>query len=415
MDAQVWLERTMVAFEQGDTVHVMVELEAPVPAPAARQPLDAIAVIDRSGSMTGAPLDAAKHAVEQLLRMLGPDDRLGVVVYDDEVDLVLGLTRHDIATAAAAVRAIDSGGSTNLAGGWLKAFEVLASDGRPEALRKVLLLTDGLANVGLTQPSALAGLCSGGQRAGVGTSTVGLGDSFDEELLAAMADAGHGNDHYAASTEDLPGIFATEFEDFGLVVAHNVSIEVRPDDRVQVIEIYGGRPPVAVEHGFQIALGDAYGGERRRVVLALGVPGLDAMGPVTICEIVVRYATVGEGASLHSVTMPVVVNVVDPSAVDNPDAEVTEEILMLRAAKARLDARQKLLEGDGGEAASSLRATAADLLAFAAACPDRTRAAADADDLLRAADEMDEVPTPHASKVLYSQSRTTMRGRRPGR
>jgi Ca-activated chloride channel family protein len=413
VNAEIRLERNMIAVEQGDTVHVMVELTAPPPPPTERAPLDVVAVVDRSASMYGAPLEAAKVAVEQLLRMLGPDDRLAVVAYDDEVRLVLGLTDHDAAAATAAIRSIEPGGSTNLAGGWLKAVELLSSDGRADATRTVLLLTDGMANVGLCTPAALADLCAGAQNRGIRTSTVGLGESFDEELLAAMADAGHGTDHYAASEEDLPKVFATEFDDLSRVVAHNVSLEVQLDERVHSLEVLGALSVAEVEHGVQIALGDAYGGERRRVLLAIGVPGLEQLGPTQIAVIVLRYTTVADAAKFHTVTMPVVVNIVDVTDVDNPDPAVTEEILVLRAAKARLDARDRLQSGDVDTAVRALRETAAALRDACADLPDATRIAADADELLRTADAMDVESTAHSSKALYSQSRAATRGRRP--
>jgi Ca-activated chloride channel homolog len=410
MDARLKLERTMVAVEQDDSVHVLLELEAPPPVTEARPALDIVAVIDRSGSMVGEPLAAAKDAVQRLLRLLGPQDRLGVVAYDDDVQLVLGLTAHHPSSASDAVRSIAVGGSTNLSGGWLKAFEVLAADGRPDAIRTILLLTDGLANVGMTSASALAGVSADAQRKGVRTSTVGLGEGFDEVLLGAMADAGHGNAHFAGSVEDLPGIFSTEFADLASVFAHNVSVEIRPDASVALVEVYGERPSTVVEHGVQVSLGDAYGGERRRLVFALGVPGLAALGPVTIAEVVVRYATVGDGAQLHSVTLPVVVNVVDADAVGNPDPSVVEEVLRLRAAKARRDARERLLDGDTGAATDTLRSTAADLRAYADAVGDDA-VRTEADDLLRAASSLANESVAYSAKSLYHETRSRYGGR----
>src|SRR5689334_25414031 len=99
----------------------MLELTAPsVAAAPARRPLDLVAAIDRSGSMAGEPLAAVLAAVDRLLRLLGPDDRIAVVTFDDEVDTVLPLLHHDPRSARHAVARIVSGGSTNLSGGWLK-------------------------------------------------------------------------------------------------------------------------------------------------------------------------------------------------------------------------------------------------------------------------------------------------------
>jgi Ca-activated chloride channel family protein len=412
MDARITLERTMLAIEQDESVHVLLELEAPQqPAGADRPALDVVAVVDRSGSMAGEPLAAAKDAVQRLLRLLGPEDRLAVVSYDDRVDLVLGLTRHHAGIAANAVASIEVGGSTNLAGGWLKAFEILAADGRPDALRTALLLTDGQANVGMTAPEALAGLCADARRRGVRTSTVGLGEGFDEVLLGAMADAGHGNAHFAGSAEDLPGIFATEFSDLASVVAHNVSVEIRPGADVDLVEVYGERTMVPVEQGVQLSLGDAYGGESRRLVFALGVPGLRELGPAVVGEVVLRYATVDAGAELHTVTMPIVVNVVEGGATDGPNPDVTEEVLRLRAADARRKARDRIIDGDVEGAADMLRSTAADLRSYADAVDDAATRA-EADELVIQAEAFAKETAAYSSKSLYRDARLRYDGRK---
>ncbi len=91
-----------------------------------------------------------REATCNLLRLLGPNDRLGVVVFDDEAEMVLPLATHDLDEASARVRSVVSGGSTNLSGGWLKGLEMLSGDVRPKALRRIIVLTDGHANVGIT-------------------------------------------------------------------------------------------------------------------------------------------------------------------------------------------------------------------------------------------------------------------------
>jgi Ca-activated chloride channel family protein len=400
----------MVAIEQDDTVHVMVELHAPELDRADRRGIDAVAVIDRSGSMGGEPLAAAKLAVEQLVRMLGRDDRLGVVVYDDEVEMILGLSRHDTDDATQRIRSVRPGASTNLEGGWLKGFEILAARGRADATRKVLLLTDGLANVGATDPAQLAAMCAAGVDKGIGTSTIGFGLGFDEALLAAMADAGDGNDYFAASAEDLPRVFADEFADLGLVVANNVSIEIETESDVAIVDVFTDRPCVALDNGVQVALGDAYGGERRRLVFALRIPGLAALGNVRVAQVVLRYATTANGPALHTVTMPVVVNVVG-GATGDADWEVTEEVLRLSAARARLQARTQLLDDDPDAAAATLKATAARLLDLAPPNAHGDRLRADAAELLGQAAATEVEPPTLVTKTLYASSRRDYRSR----
>src|SRR5205823_1171648 len=121
-----------------------------------------------------------------------------------------------------ALATITPGGSTNLSGGWLKGLEQLRS-APADSARKVLLLTDGIANVGIIDRGALAALAGSAQADGIGTTTIGFGEDFDEDLLTAMADAGGGNAHWAETPDAAPGIFATEFDGLTRLVAQNVS------------------------------------------------------------------------------------------------------------------------------------------------------------------------------------------------
>ena len=177
---------------------------------------------------------------------------------------------------------------TNLSGGWLKGVEQLRAVPGGDGPKKVLLLTDGLANQGVTDPDALTEMAKRTGDDGVGTTTIGFGDGFDEELLTSMADAGAGNAYFAPSPEEAPGIFAQEFEGLVALVAQNLSVEIRPGDEVQMLGVLNKFPAVPVGGGLQLQLGDAYAEERRRVVFELGVPTLATLGVVPVAGVVVR-------------------------------------------------------------------------------------------------------------------------------
>ena len=185
MKPTVKFDRTLVTVLVDEVVHVMLELAAPPAATMNRAPLDVVVVLDRSGSMSGAPLESVTAATAQLLRLAGSDDRVGVVAFDDEVQLVLPLAHHDPDIASRAVRAIQEGGSTNLSGGWLKGLELLTTAPRAESLRRIIVLTDGHANAGITGADQLVQLIKGGYGQGVTTSCIGFDAGYDEQLLAA--------------------------------------------------------------------------------------------------------------------------------------------------------------------------------------------------------------------------------------
>jgi Ca-activated chloride channel family protein len=139
---------------------VLVELEAP-PAPhqAQREPVNLAFVLDRSGSMSGEKLALAKQAIETAVDRLLPTDRFAIVCYDDRIDLVVETTsasREAKTTAIDRLRAIDARGSTDLAGGWLRGAEQVALSMATAGVNRTLVLTDGLANVGIVDPTELA-------------------------------------------------------------------------------------------------------------------------------------------------------------------------------------------------------------------------------------------------------------------
>jgi Ca-activated chloride channel family protein len=367
MQPTVKFDRTLVTVLVDEVVHVMLELAAPPATPMQRAPLDVVVVLDRSGSMAGQPLAAVTQATAQLLRLAGNDDRLGVVAFDDEVQMVLPLGRHDADRDALAVLQLQPGGMTNLSGGWLKGLEMLTTDVRPDALRRIILLTDGQANTGITGVSHLAPLVKSGHAQGVTTSFIGFSDNYDEVLLAALADAGMGNDYWCAGPDQAAQVFADEFGGLASVVAQNVSVEIAPSDAVAATAVLNEFPVTQVANGVQVALGDAYGGEHRRVVAKFHLRPITADGPIDVATLTIRWVGTAGDVSLHTVTVPVVVTAgaANGDAVDpGVSPEVTEEVLRLEVAKARRDAREAAERGDHDTAAGYLRrgATAASSL-----------------------------------------------------
>jgi Ca-activated chloride channel family protein len=398
MKASIRLEHELLAVQREHEVNAMLELTAPgAPAGSARPPLSLAVVIDRSGSMAGRKLEVARECVAFLIRRLAPADRLAVVAYDDDVRLVVPLGGLDRGAALTAVAGIQPGGMTNLSGGWLQGLEQLRGAGSAGP-RKILLLSDGLANVGIVDRGDLAALAGGAAENGVGTTTIGFGEGFDEELMTAMADAGSGRGYYAGSPEEAPGIFAEEFAGLLALVAQNVSVEIRPSGDVEMLGVLNDHPNVATAGGVRVQLGDAFADENRRVVFTLRIPDLARLGVAKVADLVVRYATVGDQVGLHEVTVPIMVNAVsaDEAAAAGPDAEVTEEVLILKAARDQEAAMRLADDGRFDEARDRLAGAAGELRA---AAPGSAKAA----ELLEQAERM-EVVRPMMAPATYDAS-----------
>ena len=210
---------------------VLVRVQAPE-APAElpkRHPLHLALVIDRSGSMSGQPLAEAKRCAEFVLDGLMPSDRLSVIAYDDEAEtLIPAVELHDKDAVRRAIRQIHDRGCTNLHGGWLQGAETLAPHTHERLTSRVILLSDGCANRGLTEPDPIYAQCADLARAGVTTSTYGLGRSFNEELMIGMARHGQGSSYYGQTAEDLMDPFREEFELLNALCARHLRLEVTP-------------------------------------------------------------------------------------------------------------------------------------------------------------------------------------------
>ena len=188
MQLNTHVDIELVAVEQPDEITVLLELKAPeAPTTGRRAPAAVQVVLDRSGSMDGERLDAAKRALIALIDRLDPNDRFGVVAFDDEVQVVAPAgPLADKLALEHAVASVSSGGMTNLSGGLLRGLQE-ARRVATDAGATVLLLSDGHANQGILEHDKLAAVAANARDHGVTTSTIGIGLDYDETLLAAVA------------------------------------------------------------------------------------------------------------------------------------------------------------------------------------------------------------------------------------
>jgi Ca-activated chloride channel family protein len=257
-------------------------------------PLDVTFVLDRSGSMSGGKLELAKEGVDLAAARLRDADRAALVVYDDEVDTVQRLapaTPRMKAGLRLALHGIDPGGSTFLSGGWVAGCQELA-EAQPGAedaagatrIRRVILLTDGLANVGIREPGELARHAGELRRRGIATTTVGVGADFDEGLLSAMAEAGGGNFQYVSDPEALRGFFATELQELFSVAATGFTVSLSLPSGVTATLVSAF--PVETQGAcVDVAIGDLPAGDEIDLIFTVTAESGDIGEPIPVAAV----------------------------------------------------------------------------------------------------------------------------------
>ena len=224
--------------DQGQTtIDLLVRIHPPKLAhKPKRPPLNLCLVLDRSGSMSGAKLEAMLQAAHGVVDNLTSQDYLGVVVFDDNVQTIIPsqLVRNP-ASLHKILKGVVVGGSTSLHAGWLEGATQTAGKLDPGRLNRVLLLTDGEANVGVTEPDRICSDVNGAAQRGVSCTTLGFGDGYNEVLLRSMAASGNGNHYFVETPEQLPGIFNQELGGLVSTIAQQVRLSWESSAQVQVL------------------------------------------------------------------------------------------------------------------------------------------------------------------------------------
>ena len=254
-----------------------------------RAPLNIALVIDRSGSMSGQKIERAKEAAIQAIQRLDSRDIVSVVTFDDKVDVLIPATRiSDRESMEQKIRSIQPGGSTAIYAGMEKGAEEVRKFLDKEYVNRIILLSDGLANVGPRSPDELAklGKTLGGR--GMSVTTFGLGKDYNEDLMAKLAAASDGNHKFIESADELADIFQKEFNTALAVVAQDVKCVVTLPE--------GNRPVRALNmdvniNGQEVTFGwnQIYSGHERFVVLEVEVPATSDGRSFELAKATLRY------------------------------------------------------------------------------------------------------------------------------
>jgi len=220
-------DRTLIRAAGRSRRHLGVDIVAP--RRPRRRPVSLGLVLDRSGSMAGPKLDLARQGAIRAIRSLQEEDRLSVVAYNEEVNVLIRAGAADDTAKRVAEHRLhqtEAGGNTDLCGGWLRGCEQVGLGLDAGRLGRCLLLTDGLANQGITDQATIVRHAAELRTRGVTTSTLGVGRDFDEGLLRRMAEAGGGNFYFAEHAAQLSDFIAGETGEALKVVAREAALVI---------------------------------------------------------------------------------------------------------------------------------------------------------------------------------------------
>jgi Ca-activated chloride channel homolog len=254
-----------------------------------RMPVNVAIVIDKSGSMQGDRIEQARRAAIQAVDRLTDDDIVSVVVYDTTVEVIVPATKAtDRRGIQSRIKSIRADGNTALHAGVTKGAAEVRKFLDDKRVNRVILLSDGLANVGPSSPSELGKLGASLLKEGITVSTLGLGLGYNEDLMSQLATQSSGNHFFIESADNLAEVFQREFDDVLTVVAQKIRIEARLADGIRPVKVLN-YPAEIDGQSVVIEVGSLYARQERYFVLEVEIPLGQDGSKRSVGEVAVEY------------------------------------------------------------------------------------------------------------------------------
>ena len=260
---------------------------------------DMVIVLDRSGSMQGRKITDARQAALKLLENLSSQDRFGLVTYSSDVRMdspLVPVTESARELLVAVINRIDADGGTNLGGGLQEGIRVLTQTAKTGNPGRLILISDGLANEGITDPGALGNMASIAVEKEFAISTVGVGNDFNEQLMTAIADRGTGNYYYLETPESFANVFLNEFHSTRTAVATSLEIRIPLSKGVTLADA-AGYPVQIKDNAALFYPGDLRSGQIRKIFLTFRIP-VHEENSFEISQISAKYLHMGESSTV---------------------------------------------------------------------------------------------------------------------
>jgi Ca-activated chloride channel family protein len=340
-------ERAKLVSGREQTVDVLVRITPPeIDAGIGRRPrLNLSLVLDRSGSMQGEKIVRAREATAYCIDQLLPADRLSVVIFDNVVEVLIpSQLAENKAHLKGMLSEVYARNSTALHEAWVRGGMQVSENLTEGAVNRVALITDGLANEGLTNVDEIVSQVKGLSERGVGTSTIGIGEDFNEDLLVSMANAGGGNSWHVKAADDMQRIFSVELEGLIAQVAHTVTLGLVPSDGVRLSDVLND---FEMSETGRYKLPNLQASSSIEVVAQLRVPALTEGTKLRLLDLRLGY-TPQEMKSAEVIKQNLEVEFASAEEVEQlaVNHEVAKAVRLLMNARARAEAIRLMDAGD---------------------------------------------------------------------
>lgn len=296
------LDRTAVLRGEDTERYLTITVTAPLEAGrTVRRPVDLAVVMDTSGSMSArGKIDQARRAAKLLAAEMEPGDTYSLTVFNDDATVVVPATTVDDPTAIQlAIDRIYEGGGTNLYAGMDRGAREVRRSVREGTASRVVVLSDGNANVGVTDDNALVRFAADLAGDGIALSTIGLGLDYNEDLLARLSDVGGGTYDFVDDASQLESVFSDELARVASVVARGTTVHVKLPPGVVPVEVIGWEAEPSGD-GWDVFVGEVYAGETRKIVTRVRIVGSLEDGRHPVADVGATYVNVMDGTDARS-------------------------------------------------------------------------------------------------------------------
>ncbi len=303
-------------------------------------------ILDRSGSMHGSKLQKAKEATEFLVNNLTNEDQFTLTIYDHKVDTIFPSSKlTNPASIINRIRSIKDRGRTNLHGGLMEGSKQVENAKYLEYRNMLLLLSDGLANEGITDRTRIRESVKSIYEGGIGISTFGVGDDFDEDLLVDIADNGGGHFYFIQTADDIPKYIEQEFSGLLTTTAYNIEVEWENLD-VKLRRVLG--IPYEDRHSNKTRLGDLRSGNEILIILDIDIPPISGQEErKEILRFKIRWIPRNGSVAPLEVELPCTITyTTDETLLLIEDEHVIENVHLLETALIQYEAMEMADQGD---------------------------------------------------------------------